>query len=54
MYDLYSTHMFEEKYTYTGSDCAIVISSEGRTLVLALETGEETRALYEALLKRVN
>ena len=42
------------RYTYTGSDCAIVISSEGRTLVLALETGEETRALYETLLKRVN
>ncbi|MBQ3488646.1 MAG: SdpI family protein, partial [Clostridia bacterium] len=40
------------RYTYTGSDCAIVIGSEGKTLVLALESSGDTRALYEALLER--
>jgi len=40
------------RYTYTGSDCCIVITSEGKTLVLALETSEDTRALYETLLDR--
>ena len=42
------------RYTYTGSHSTIVITSGERTLVLALETSEETQALYEALLERVN
>lgn len=41
------------RYTYTDSGCAIVIFSGERTLVLALETDEETRALYETLLERL-
>lgn len=42
------------RYTYTGSHSTIVITSGERTLVLALETSEETQALYEALLERIN
>lgn len=41
------------RYTCTGSDCCVVIFSEGKVLVVALETEEETRALYEALLERL-
>ena len=41
------------RYTCTGSDCCVVISSEGKVLVVALETEEETRTLYEALLERL-
>lgn len=41
------------RYTYTGTECAIVISSEGKTLVLSLETAEDTRSLYETLLGRM-
>lgn len=40
------------RYTYTASECSIVISSEGKILVLALETGEETLGLYETILER--
>lgn len=42
------------RYTYTGSDCCVVIFSEGKTLVVALETGEETRTLYDTLLERIS
>jgi len=41
------------RYTYTDSDCCVLIFSEGNVLVVALETEEETRALYEALLERL-
>lgn len=41
------------RYTYTDSDCCVLIFSEGKALVVALETEEETRALYEALLERL-
>ena len=41
------------RYTCTGSDCCVLIFSEGKVLVVALETEEETRALYEALLERL-
>jgi len=41
------------RYTYTGPGPAIVIVSNGRTLVIGLKDPAETRALYEALTERV-
>ena len=41
------------RYTYTGSDCCIVLFSGEKALVVALETDEETRTLYEALADRI-
>ena len=40
------------RYTYTKSDCAIVITSKGKVLVLAGDNAEETKAIYETLLSK--
>ncbi len=42
------------RYTYTDSDGCIVIHTDSRTLVLAHKETEQTKALYEALLTKVN
>ena len=41
------------RYTYAGCECAIVLTVQGKTLVLAEKTPEETAAVYEALLSRM-
>lgn len=40
------------RYTYTNCECAIIITAEGKTLVLAGKTPEETQAIYDTLLSR--
>ena len=42
------------RYTYTGDGPAVVIVSDGRTLVIGLETSAGTRAFYEALLEKIS
>lgn len=41
------------RYTYTGDKSCIVISSEGKTLVIGCKTDEETKALYETLYEKI-
>ena len=41
------------RYTYTKCECAIVIHSGGKVLVLAARTPEDTAILYEALLTKI-
>ena len=41
------------RYTYTGSDSAIIIRIDGEVLVIADETPELTKALYDALLEKI-
>lgn len=40
------------RYTYTKSQSAVVLTTAGRTIVLAAKTPAETQALYTALLER--
>ena len=42
------------RYTYTGSKSAIIIHLDGEVLVIADETPELTKALYDALVAKVN
>ena len=42
------------RYTYTTSDCYLLITVNGSTLVLADRTPEATQALYEAILSRIS
>ena len=49
MYDLYSTHEFESKYTYTGSDLGAIWSREKTSFRLWAPTAEEvTICLYRS------
>ncbi len=38
-------------YSYTKSDACVVLTVDGKTVAVGLESAEETRALYEALTK---
>ena len=40
-------------YGYTKSDVCTVLVSDGKTIAVALESAEQTRALYEALKGKV-
>ena len=42
------------RYTYTGSEAAIIIRAKGETIVIADDSLEATRAIYNALLEKVN
>ena len=42
------------RYTYADSDSAIIIVASGETIVLADETPELTKALYDAILERID
>lgn len=40
------------RYTYTNCECAVVLTSDGKTLVLAGRTPEDTQIIYETLLSK--
>ena len=42
------------RYTYYDPDACIVLTVRGKAVVLSAETAEETRALYETLLTKIN
>ena len=42
------------RYTYTGSEAAIIIRAKGETIVIADDSSEATRVIYNALLEKVN
>lgn len=42
------------RYTYTNSETCVVVTTEGRPLVLSCETAEETRELYQTLLEKTS
>ena len=55
---LYGTFQNDEfgnyiRYTYTSSDVSIVIRTDEEVIVLAAQTTEETRAIYDELTSRV-
>lgn len=41
------------RYTYTNCKCAVVLTSGGKTLVLAGKTPEETASIYQTLLSHI-
>ena len=41
------------RYTYTGSDSAVVIHTEGGVIVISAETSEDTLALYNTLVSKI-
>ena len=42
------------RYTYYKPDACVVLTSDGKNIVLSGETYEETLALYQALLQKIN
>jgi uncharacterized membrane protein len=55
---LYGTFQNEEfgnyiRYTYTSGDASIVIYTDDGVIVLAAETAEETRAIYDSLMAKI-
>ena len=55
---LYGTFRNEEfgnyiRYTYTKGDSSIIIRTDDGVIVLAAETAEETRALYDSILAKI-
>ena len=41
------------RYTYTGADSVILLQVDDSSLVLALQTAEETEILYQQLLTKI-
>jgi len=42
------------RYTYTKPEACVVVTTEGRPLVLSCKTAAETRALYQTLLEKTS
>ena len=47
----FGTH---QRYTYYNPDSCIVLTVRGKAVVLSAKTAEETRAVYETLLSKIN